>query len=347
MIDDNNKSMTSGRAEAKPLIIAISTTRALIIWQVADLENHSSEIWNVVIEKQGGQWQSLEPEILANIEGIKTQLAVATPETGKAILTWLNSSYSLSHDKRIMSAVFDGSQWSTPEEIIEQQPNQSCNFFDMNFNNGNGAIVFTTFVNDSNFKHFEKLSLLPWDLETKQWAGKSATDLLIDSCAHLQKPKIIIDKSGQTAIAFKVEEIRKKSVGEKISQIDLLIGNLDNPTGGWQHIAGSEYVCDTTKQVADFALTYVNADTLMILTNEFPMLATNAPFEPVNGRMFGNPYMNMVLRCFALDENGIVSDIDEDNYFVGIGEPPTPLHQKGLLKNYPKFYALILVTRKA
>jgi hypothetical protein len=205
----------------------------------------------------------------------------------------------------------------------------------MEFNNGIGAIAITSYIDDPDVGSYEKLTLLPWDYLNKRWNGHKASDLLIDSLSHLQLPRIAIDKNGNATIAVKVEKIIEKSAGEKISQIDLLTGNLNDPSGTWVHNAGNEFVCDTSKQVAEIAISYISNDTIMILTNEFPLLASNAPFQPENGIMFGDPRMNLVLRCFAFDEDHNISDIAESKYFVGIEDQQIPTTQSSLLQNYP------------
>jgi len=103
----------------------------------------------------------------------------------------------------------------------------------------------------------------------------------------------------------------------------------------WNHITANSYVCDTTKQVNDFNITFAGKDTLMILSNEFPMLPTNSAFTPVNGITFGNPYMNLVLRGFKIDESGKIQDIDEHKYFTDIHEVKQPNVKLQLYQNYP------------
>jgi hypothetical protein len=335
MISDDTTTMTSGRAEANPVIVTLSDTRALIVWQVADLDNHTSGIWYVKLEKEDDLWNVSEPTIITDMTGVKTQLSVDVPETGKAIITWMNTTGDKHDDKKLMTSEFDGVNWNAPSELLAFQENQYCNYFDMKFNNGMGAVAIATYIKDSSVNNYEKLILLPWDYLNKRWSSQKPADLLVDPLAHLQLPRIAINKDGHTTIAVKVEKIGKKSAGEKISQVDLLTGNLNNPFGGWKHITENEFVCDTTKQVAEIALSYIDNDTLMILTNEFPMLATNSSFIPQNGVMFGDPYMNLVLRCFMIEQDSIIKDIPESNYFTGINDPQIPDQKSGLFQNYP------------
>ena len=331
---DDTLAMTSGRAEANPVIVALSSSKAMIVWQVADLDAHASGIWYVTLEKLQDRWVVSEPAIITDMVGVKSQISLAVPETNKAIVTWLNTTGERHDDKKLMTAEFNGSSWTEPSELVAFPGNQFCNYFNMKFNNGMGAIAIATFVSDFPDDH-EKLILLPWDHLNKRWGTEQTVELLREPTAHLQMPRIAINRDGHTAIALKVERIGKKTATERISQIDLLTGNLNNPPENWKHIKGNKFVCDTAKQVAEVALSYIDHDTLLILTNEFPMLASNSYFTPQNGAMFGDRYMNLVLRCFAIENDSIVKDVPESTYFVGINDHELPESASRMLQNYP------------
>jgi hypothetical protein len=74
---------------------------------------------------------------------------------------------------------------------------------------------------------------------------------------------------------------------------------------------------------------------LMILSYEFPMLATNSAFTPLHGVMFGNPVMNMVLRCFAIEKDSVIVDVPEQQYFVGMDNQKIPDTRAKLVQCYP------------
>ncbi|MEI6435861.1 MAG: LamG-like jellyroll fold domain-containing protein [Bacteroidota bacterium] len=332
---DDTLTMTSGRAEANPFIVSLSETKALIVWQVADLDNHRSGIWYVKLEKQEDRWLATEPALITDLAGVKTKLSIAVPETNKAIIAWINTTGERHDDKKLMTSEFDGFSWSEPSELLAMQGNQFCNYFDMKFNNGKGAVAVTTFVDDPGGPKYEKLILLPWDSQNKRWSTEQTVEALREPTAHLQLPRIAINKNGHATIAFKVERIGRKTANERISQIDLLTGNLNDPSGKWKHIKGNEFVCDTSKQVAEIALSYIDHDTLLILSNEFPMFASNSYFTPQNGIMYGDRYMNLVLRCFAIESDSIVRHVPESVYFVGINDHQLSEQASGLLQNYP------------
>ena len=334
MVPDDTVATTSGRTEANPRTIALSDTRALIIWQVADLDNHISSIWFASLDKQGGTWNVSTPAPVTSIPGVKTQLWVGSTGTNRAIIAWLNATSSDHKDYKLMTMAYDGTNWSSPTDLMTFDNNEICNYFTMNFRNGTGGAVVTLFVLDSTVNNYEKVVFIPWNTG-KSWNLGNKRDLLTESVAHLQLPRMAINKDGHTTIAVKVERIGHKSEFRKISQIDLFTANLNDANPDWHHIAGNPFVCDTNKQVVEIALSYIDHDTLMILTNEYPMLATNAAFTPVNGVMFGNPIMDQVLRCFAIKNDSLIEDVPEKGFFMGVDDQKTPTPKEKLLQCFP------------
>jgi hypothetical protein len=335
IIHDDTLTLTSGRVEGNPKIVNLSNDKALIVWQVANIENKISTIWYVTLTKQNDQWVSGNPAVLSNIAGVKTQVTVAAYDPGKAVVVWMNTTGAEHRDKKLMTVEYDGTGWSTPAELLPLPENQSCNYFDMKIENGVGGVVMTVFNDLHGDASHEKLIFLPFDAIAKRMNPAQATELYTEHVSHLQLPQIAIHAEGKATIAVKVERIGKKSASEKICQVDLFQGNLNSLPGAWSHIKGNEYVCDTTKQVREIALSCISHDTLMILSYEYPMLATNSVFTPLHGVTFGNPAMNLVLRCFAIEKDSVVVDVPEQQYFTGINDDPTAEHPQRLLQCYP------------
>ena len=335
MLDDDTATITSGRTEGNPEVIPISDNRALIVWQVVVLETHKSDIWYVLLEKQNDIWTVSTPAIVTEIEGIETSLEIASPKEDVAVMVWLNNSLENTQGKQIMTASFNGTEWTQPTVLCAQVDNHYYNYLDMAFYNGLGALAWTTFVKDSAIHRYETLSLLPWDPVQDQWSNASPIVLITDSINHLQLPEITVDEEGNTVVALKVEHFVKKTVETRISQVDLFVGDLNYPYSQWNHIAANEFVCDTTKQVADLDISFIGKDTLMILSQEYVMLPTNAPFEPKNGIIFGNRYMNLVLRSLYIDDEGSVEDINEFDYFLGIEDDLDYSSDVKLYQNFP------------
>jgi hypothetical protein len=329
---DDTKSLTSGRAEANPALAVISDSRVLICWQVADLDNYTSEFWYAMLEKTGDNWLAGEPQMLTKIDGIATGLQIASPGEDKAVVSWLNTSKSDALRNTIMTAVFDDGEWSSPEILLDKNDNY-YNYLSLNMNNGLGGLLFTSFVEDSALHSYEVLSYLPW--ESDGWLANNPLELMADSVNHLQLPVMAIREDGKAAIAVKVEELVIKENNSKISQVDLLLGDLNYSYLDWKHIEANAFVCDTNKQLADLQITYAGGDTLMVLSNEYPMLPTNTSFVPQNGIMFGDPYMNLVLRSFAVDDDGNLHDVSENDFFTAVIEYPENKAEGKLYQNYP------------
>jgi len=216
-----------------------------------------------------------------------------------------------------MASSFDGIGWSVPE-VVSLPEDTLCNYFDVRINDGLGALVYTVFVDDIVNGYHEKAKMIPW--AENHFGLQGPVELYVDSAAHLQLPTIALAENGRVAVAIKTERLVKKEAGDKISQVDIFSGDLNFPYSPWEHIAANPYVCDTGKQVTELNLAYAGNDTLILLSQEYPLYATNAPFIPQNGIMFGHPYMNLVLRGFKISEEGVVEDLDENDFFLGIEE---------------------------
>ena len=334
-MEDNFMTVVSGRAEGNPEIISIAGNRALVIWMVADLEINNSNIWYSLLEKQGESWIATPPAIATELSGIQTDLEIESPEENLAVMIWMNNNTEDITDNRLMTTVFNGESWTIPGEIYSKDDGFFHNYLGMDFTDGQGAAVWTTYVGDSLNNIYETVSVLPWDPIGDCWSNETPMIVFVDSSNHVQHPRIKIDSDGTAIVAMKVEEMAIKTSTKAISQVDLLIGDINSPFSPWTHIPANEFICDSTKQVADLDFTFAGKDTLMLLSHEYVMLPTNSPFKPKHGMVFGDPYMNLVLRSFAIDESGAVSDINEDEYFVGIENYEADLSGTKLYQNYP------------
>ena len=332
MLEDDVQTHTSGRAESKPQVVMLSPERALITWQVVDLDVPQSHIWYSMLESVGGQWQQINGNPAVQGEGVKTQVKLASSGNGQAVLVWLNTDRDLAQHSTVMSAIFDGSQWSEAVRVSAVEDN-ICNYLDLEFHNGYGQLVYTVFVEDPVNGHHEQLKLIPW--EDGSFKTVNAVELLTDSTHHLQLPAIAISSEGRAVVAVKKEMQRPKDLFHKISQVDLLMGDLQAIHQPWQHIEAHPYVCDTTRQVWELDLAFTGTDSLLLLVQEYAMLGANAALQPQHGIVFGDPYMNLVLRCFALDEQGEVLDLDEHDFFLGVDEPAAVADHFTLAQCYP------------
>ncbi len=334
MISDDTKDLRSGRTEAKPVITALSDTKALITWQVADLVNHVADIWYVELNKVNGVWNHTDPKAIARDAGIETNLRIASPKENTAVLVWINTARSDSTANSIRYAVYSEDSWGAMQDVVDE-PRHYYNDLNMVFENRMGALVFDTFVEDADSLHHEELSVIPWDYAGNVWAMDDYVRLMTDTICHLSHPVVSIRDDGATAIAVKIEELRPKLPNSRISQVDLFTGDLTNTWVPWNHYVANEYICDTTKEVSGLALSFIGQDTLMILTHEFVMNATNPAFQPKNGVFFGDPYMNLVLRSFRVADPNTVINIEESNYFTGVDELVMPENKLRLNQNYP------------
>jgi hypothetical protein len=333
-ITGNREGMSSVVAEANPRLTMLSETEALVVWQVADLATHKSDIYYSTITKHITNWTATTPKLAFEIQGIETHLELVSPEQGKALLVFLNHPVTNQLENRIMMAEFLGANWGSPGILIND-PNSNYNYMDLKFNGTHGGLVVAEFTNCGDTAHYESLSLFIWKKIQNTWILIPRHTLLVDSVGHIQYPSITIFPDGSTTVACKRETFTVKEADQRISQIDLFKGSITNPDFPWIHIEANPAVCDTTKQVSGISLSYIGPDTLMLLTQEFVMLPANTPYVPLHGITWGDPYMNQVLRCFSFHNDSILVNIPEKEYTIGLEEPGRPVSELRLYQNYP------------
>jgi hypothetical protein len=319
MLEDELITLNDGRAEGNPKVTMLSPSRALIIWQVVDPDIPQADIWYAFLDNDGTQWvQSIQGVAVAG-EDVETQVKLVSAGENQAALVWLNTSRNEIPQSTVRASIFDGSHWSQP--VLASVPGDTlCNYLDLKLQNETGAIVYTVFVEDPVHGNHEKLKLVPW--KSGQFSPSDVAELFVDSVNHIQLPSIALDDDGKIAIGVKTEKMVPKQENLKISQVDIFHGDMNNLKGPWEHIPAHPFVCDTTKEISELNLAFAGNDTLVLLSQEYPMLAVNAPFIPQHGISFGDPYMNLVLRSFAFDQEGDVVDVDENEYFLGVPETP-------------------------
>lgn len=312
-IDDDMTTLYSGRAETNPHITKLSDNKALITWHVGNLETNKSDLYYSIIEKSSANWSISNPEVFAEPSGIQTNIRIASPYENTAVAIWKNSVNNGKIDNELYTTFYDGMQWSEPESIFALDTSIYYKSYDICFENEKGALVFTTYSNDIITEFEEGLYILPWKNTSSQWSSEPAIKLYSDKQNEINLSKLTISDNENAAIAVKLGKPGLQSAEIKFSQIDLFVSDISNSFENWNHIEANRFVCDTTKQVSDIDITYAGGDTLLILTHEFIMVASNMEYVPTNGARFGNPKMNLVLRSFVLNENGEIENIDEGN----------------------------------
>lgn len=334
-VDDLLTGLQSGRAEGIPDVTVLSDDRVLITWQVADLVNHESDLWYCFVNKSDGQWVASDPSLLSKETGIETNALVESPAENIAVAVWQNRVDPLHEGSQLLYSLFNGSYWSEPAAIMPGKGITNINYYDMDFENGLGGLVWSEYSRTKAKGSCETLSMLPWDPLHMTWSIGAPVVLLSDSIRHLLLPRIVINETGTAAISCKPEVIGVVDPSVRISGLELFTGKINDINSGWRHLSASDLVCDTTKQVRDVELTFGGIDTLIVLSHEHIMSATNMHYTPVNGLIFGDPYMNLVIRAVFIDKEGEIIDVDENQLFPGGND--TLIHRPELEigQNYP------------
>ncbi len=317
-ISDDLTTVTSGRAEGNPKVIFLDANRAMIVWQTLSVQSDTGSIRYTLLERQSGSWTGNEGSIAVGTADVKSSIRIARTGDGRLVMAWLDIRSDDPLHTTILSSQFDGSSWSVPASVTGGSGDY-CNYFDLAFRNGYGGLVYTRFIEDTVNGHREKVMLVPW--QDGHWNTAQQQELVTDSVRHLQLPRLIVRDDGSAVVAVKRERFTRKLPGREISRIDLFRGSLANPSGPWRLAAASPFVCDTLRQVSEFNLEFTGGDTLVAISQEHGMSASNFHPDPVNGRVFGDPYMNQVIRFFTMSGDGTVTDVDEEPYFAGLPKP--------------------------
>lgn len=317
MVEDQIQGTNDGRAEANPHTVMLNADKALLTWQVVDLDIPKSDIWFTTLEFNGQEWAQGSPLKAFDGEGVESQVKLTSPNENMAVLVWMNTDRTEDAHTKVMSASFNGNSWSQPE-TVSAPGDDYCNYMDIKFKDGRGELIYTAFVEDTENGNYEKIIMVPW--AEGYFRKELAAEILVDSSNHLQLPVLAISDDEKAVIAVKKELMAPKDQYHKICQVDLLKGDLNAIHEPWEIISANPYICDTNKQVDELSLAFTGGDTLILLSQEYPMLGTNSAFEPLNGVIFGDPYMNLVLRSFAINDEGVLYDVDENQYFTDIPE---------------------------
>jgi len=332
ILDDDVLTFTSGRAEGNPQVVMLSQDRGLVTWQVVHPEIPQADIWYAFIDRQGTNWIPTVKGVVFSGEGIESRIELTGAGDGKAVMAWKNTTRNSLEYSTIMASIFDGNQWSSPQEI-SKPGDVRCNYLDLEINEGIGAMVYTVFIEDPVNGHHEIARLVPWN--TGHFSTGETLDVYADSSMHIQLPSLAVQSNGKVSLALKRELLTKKNDNEKISQVDIFQGDLNDLSAPWFHIPANSFVCDTAMQVSELNLAFAGSDTLIVLCQEYPVCAANTSHTVQNGIFFGDPYMNLVLRSFKINDNNELEDVDENQYFLGIAEPVKIASDIEILRCYP------------
>ncbi len=333
-IQDDTSTLHSGRAEANPHITRIADNKALIIWHVGNLVTYKSDLYYSIVEKIQGEWTITNPQVFAEPTGIQTNVRIASPEENKAVAIWQNSLNNGKIDNEMYTSIFDGYQWSDAVSLFPVDTSIFYKSYDLCFENSRGAIVFNTYSNDINTDYLESLYILPWESSNSRWSSEPPISLYSDTLREISISKLSINEEGNAAIAIKLGKPGSQSADIRFSQVDLFTADISASFDYWTHIEANKFVCDTTKQISDIDIAYAGGDTVVLLTHEYIMVASNMEYVPTNGARFGDPKMNLVLRSFILNDDGQIEDINEGS-LLDIKEREPSTSDFVLEQNFP------------
>ncbi len=238
-IEDLMNGYVSGRAEGNPKICKLNDHSAMLCWQVANMENNTSQLWYTIISNDNGQWVSEEGRPFASPGGIQSNLNLACPEEGTILAVWKNYEPQVIERNRLLYSLFEGDEWSNPEPFGFNTDSIHYNYLDLDFENSYGACLFSTYDIAKQAEKDEALYLKKWNFDSHNWAAEEAGLVHADSLHHIELPSLDIREDGEAVIAFKRSRPGLYDMNRSISQIDVLSGHIDEDPGNWNTFAAN------------------------------------------------------------------------------------------------------------
>lgn len=318
MLNDDNSSAQSGRAEGNANIIMGKGPYGLITWVVSnDNTNTNADVYYCTIEEDanGVVLGIPTPLLPPSPFGVDRSIHISYYDSIHAIASWIHDpdgyDSTLNNVVQFMQWTQNTSSsgnWGQVETIISNNGFVSFDEVSLDFNGIYGAIAWTTTEYDQNGDFEKGLYASAWDPNTLNWA---TTSHVIDANFSFQQPKISVNKNGFIALTYQSTELFSDTLNPDLGQLNLYMNNSQiNPTYWAPSNNGTGILGDSSVYVWDMITSYGKDDNFYIITQESDTITGNAPNNPPNGDRFGNLYLNLVIR--AMDVSGFsVSDIPE------------------------------------
>jgi hypothetical protein len=318
MLNDDNSSLQSGRAEGNANIIMGKGPYGLITWVVSnDDSNTNADVYYCSIAEDINGVTISNPSLLLQQTpyGTDRSINISYYDSTHAVATWIHDpdgfDSTLNNVVQFMQwtqSTPNTGNWGAVETIIDNNGFVSFDEVSLDFNGIYGAIAWTTTEYDQNGDFEKGLYTSAWDPNTLEW---SATASVVDPYFSFQQPKVSVNKNGFIALTYQSIELFNDTINPDLGQLNLYMNDSQNDPSYWEPSSnGTGILGDTSVYVWDLATSYGNDDNLYIITQESDSITGNAPINPPNGDRFGNIYLNLVIRALSVSEFS-VSDIPE------------------------------------
>jgi hypothetical protein len=302
---------SNSRAEGEATVTAGKGTNAIITWPVEDPAANTTDIYYVAIDNTAGNWTILNaPAKIFDLSGNNFDVNVCYVDSVNAVAVWIHDADALDTipNNEIVSYLWNGTSWNqmTPS-VASIQPNVSYEHVSLDINSGYAAVVYTA-------RNYVDTGIVYKTVQTKVYNNAldkwplSADIIDADTITNFNLPKISISDSGIVAVTYQSVDIFTDTIPDQ-GQINLLVNNLSAYTPIWQKLTNQDlkYVCDTNTFVWDMTASFGNNGVLYLLTQEADTLV-GGTYTPVNGSVFGDPELGMVVRTVKVFPNLTIKD---------------------------------------
>lgn len=310
---------------SKPGIAISNQGIALITWLTEDTTG-DTDIWYAELENNNGIWYQSTPDIINDLPGNNYSVQVCFIDT-TAIAAWITDSdgEDITGGNQIMVSFYDGEEWDASTPITTINPDEIYNELSMDFNGDYGALVYTstTYTDEGDETNNIKAEIYyngQWD-QANYYEYSSEDE-------YIRLPKVSISDMEFAAVSFHTSDIYEEEGEADAGEVHIVLKDL-NDSNPWEEIDYSvEIAHDTSIYIWDMEVLLARNNTLYTLSQEQDTVVHElygGMYAPVNGLLFGDPDMGLVLRGAQVNASLTINPTPVSNL------PETP---NGILEGY-------------
>ncbi|MDX2001369.1 MAG: T9SS type A sorting domain-containing protein [Chitinophagales bacterium] len=334
-LSDDTSTMQSGRAEGQARIAMGTGENGIITWVSQEPASLLSDVWFSTVSETASDWTLSEGDKLAELPGANYDVHVAFTDSVNAIAVWINDpdANDSTLDNTIMYAEWDGNTWSAPEELTQNNGDESFDAISLAHNDGYTAVAWTGTTYDSDDDLTKTMDVQVWDNLVGEWSTQNDFHDE-DTAYYFNYPRISISDQGILSVVYQVFEKHQDADNPDEGNLYMYLKDLNSSDTTYEDITGSPYLSDPTTKIIDVDAGFGDDNVLYILTQETDPdngTVTNPPY----GVMFGEADLSMVLRGLQVNNDLSVSDYNEPDVVPDGIEGYSKTDNGRLFQNFP------------
>jgi hypothetical protein len=294
---------------SKPNIAISNEGIALLTWLTEDTTG-DTDIWYAELENNNGIWYQSTPDIINDLPGNNYSVQVSFIDT-TAIAAWITDSDGDDETggNQIVVSFYDGEEWDASTSITPGNPDEIYHELSMDFNGDYGAIAYTSteYTDEGDEVNSVKAEIYyngQWD--QANYFEYSSPD------EYIRLPRVSISDMEFAAVSYQTADIYEEDGETDAGEVHIALKDL-NDSNPWEEIDFSQEVAeDTSIYVWDMEVLLSRTNILYTLSQEQDTVVHElygGMYTPVNGVLFGDPEMGLVLRGTEINSNLTVNPV--------------------------------------